>query len=265
MVLIRKDGSEALCTVNLNTLFISPGCQLFQNIARDVTEETRLYDDLRYYATEISRAQEKERMRISRELHDGISQTLIAILRRMDNFINNNPKLSQSEAEALKTFDEQIRQALTEVRHFGRDLRPSVLDDLGLMPAMEWLCDQLRDEFGIQAKLQVVGSERKLPPEAELLLFRIIQEATRNIGKHSRATQADIKYEFVPDKVLVSITDNGIGFKPPKTLGALPRYGRLGLAGMSERVRLLGGSIKLRSAPGKGTSLYIEIPLKPAI
>lgn len=227
---------------------------------RGIAEEKRLYEKLRYYTTAVVRAQEEERKRISRELHDGISQTLIALLRQLDNFVHQSADLSKADAQVLQTFDEQMRQALKEVRHFGRDLRPSILDDLGLIPALEWLCGQLQDEHRIAARLQVVGCERKLPPETELILFRIIQEATRNIAKHSQATQAEIRFEFDPDRIKVAVKDNGIGFKPQKTLADLPSGGKLGLAGMQERVHLLGGSIRLESEPGKGTAVFVEVP-----
>jgi signal transduction histidine kinase len=150
---------------------------------------------------------------------------------------------------------------LKEVRSFSRDLRPAILDDLGLLPALEWVADQLLSEHGIETKLNVKGTPRKLLRETELTIFRIVQEATRNIAKHSRAKQAEIQIEFFEDKIKAVVKDNGVGFKPPDTLGALPRTGKLGLAGMQERVKLLNGSISLTSEPGKGTAIFLEFPV----
>jgi two-component system sensor histidine kinase DegS len=147
------------------------------------------------------------------------------------------------------------------VRKFSRDLRPSILDDLGLLPALEWITGELKNEYGVETSLELVGSEKRLSQEAELLLFRIVQEALRNIAKHAQASRAEVTVEFDERKIAVTIRDNGIGFQPPENLGALPYKGKLGLAGMQERVQLLGGSLKLDSESGKGTTVFVEAPI----
>jgi len=232
----------------------------FQNIARDVTEEKRLYENLNYYMQEITRAQEEERKRIARELHDSTAQTLIALLHQLESLLRDKTKLPIREAKALWLFHEQIREVLQEVRHFSRDLRPSILDDLGLLPALEWLADQLTNEYAVRTSLEVVGREQRLHPEAELLLFRIVQESIRNIGKHAQASKAMIKIEFGEDKVLVNISDDGVGFQLPENLNDLSYIGKLGLAGMMERAKLLSGNLKLKSELGSGTTVFVEAP-----
>ena len=227
----------------------------------DITERKNAEENLRYYLQEITKAQEEERKRIALELHDSTAQNLIALLHQLENLLSEKTKLPVREAKALWGLHEQIRDLLQEVRHFGRDLRPSILDDLGLLPAVEWVTGELKSEYGVETSLKVIGSERRLSLEAELLLFRIVQEALRNTAKHAQASKAEVNVEFDESKIMVAISDNGIGFQPPENLGALPYTGKLGLAGMQERVQLLGGSLKLESELGKGTTVFIEAPV----
>jgi two-component system sensor histidine kinase DegS len=227
----------------------------------NVTERKKAEENLRYYLQEITKAQEEERKRIARELHDSSAQNLIALLHQLDNLLTDKTKLPVREAKALWGFYEQIRDTLQEVRRFSRDLRPSVLDDLGLLPALEWVTQDLKNTYLIEVDLKVLGNERRLFPETELLLFRIVQEALRNIAKHAEATKAEVEVKFAEDKITVTISDNGTGFEPPESLGALTPTGKLGLAGMQERVQLLGGKLKLESEPGKGTKIFVEAPV----
>ena len=226
-----------------------------------ITERKKAEENLRYYLQEITKAQEEERKRIARELHDSSAQNLIALLHQLDNLLTAKTKLPVKEAKALWGFYEQIRDTLQEVRRFSRDLRPSILDDLGLLPALEWVTEDLKNTYWVEADLKVLGLERRLFPETELLLFRIVQEALRNIAKHAKATKAEVEIKFDENKITITVSDNGKGFEPPENLGALTPTGKLGLAGMQERVQLLGGSVRLESKPGKGTKISVEAPV----
>ena len=226
-----------------------------------ITERKKAEENLRYYLQEITKAQEEERKRIARELHDSSAQNLIALLHQLENLLTDKTTLPVKEAKALWGFYEQIRDTLQEVRRFSRDLRPSILDDLGLLPALEWVTEDLKNTYWVDVDLRVLGSERRLFPETELLLFRIVQEALRNIAKHAKATKAEVEIRFDEDKIAISVSDNGRGFEPPENLGALTPRGKLGLAGMQERVQLLGGTVRLESEPGKGTRLSVEAPI----
>jgi PAS domain S-box-containing protein len=225
------------------------------------TERKKAEEHLRYYVQQITKAQEEERKRIARELHDSSAQNLIALLHQLDNLLNTKTKLPVSEAKALWSLYEQTRDTLQEVRRFSRDLRPAILDDLGLLPALEWVTEDLKTTYWIDVSLKVLGQERRLSPERELLLFRIVQEALRNVAKHAEATKAEVEVNFNEDKVTITVSDNGKGFEPPESLGALPLTGKLGLAGMQERVQLLGGNLRLESQPGKGTTVFVEAPI----
>ena len=256
--LVRKDGTEATLRITTSPIFSDGKLVAFQNIARDITKEKQMQENLRYYLQEITRAQEEERKRIARELHDSTAQTLIALLHQLDNLLSEKAEMPVREAKALWSFYEDIRDILREVRRFSRDLRPSILDDLGLLPALEWVTGELQKEYGVYTTLKVTGSKRRFSPEAELTLFRIVQEALRNIAKHAQASKAEVRLQFDKQKIRLTISDDGAGFKPPESLGDLLRSGKLGLAGIRERVQLLHGSLKLNSETGKGTTLIIR-------
>ncbi len=128
----------------------------FQHIARDVSEERRMQNNLRYYLNQITRAQEEERKRIARELHDDTAQALFAISRQMDNFIRDNVGLSQQQRTVLQDIRQRIGVTLQGIRRFSQDLRPSIIDDLGLLPAVQWLVKQKSEDSGIEIELKIL-------------------------------------------------------------------------------------------------------------
>lgn len=258
--LIKNDGTEAIIRLTANLLLSGSHPIGFQHVARDVTEERRAQENLKFYLQHITKAQEEERKRIARELHDDTAQRFIALSHQLEEFARGSNHLSESNLRLLEKLREQTREALQEVKRFTKDLRPPMLDDLGLPPALEWLTDGLREESGMEANFKVTGERRRLPSEVELLLFRIVQEAVNNVRRHSKASKVEIGIEFGRDKVSASVRDDGVGFKPPKALGELSRVGKLGLLGMEERAELLGSSLKIKSRPGSGTTVTIEAP-----
>jgi len=259
--LLRKDGTEA--TLKLTTSLVTENGKPtgFQHIARDVTEERRMQDGLRYYLSQITKVQEEERKRIARELHDDTSQVLYALSRQADNFARNNAQLAPNTAAFLKELRQKLNNTLEGIRRFTQELRPPMLDDLGLLAALRWQVNDLEKQPGIEADLTVSGIERRFSAEVELIIFRIVQEALRNVAKHAQASRVEVTIEFDEGKTKVSICDNGKGFDLGGSLADLPRAGKLGLAGMEERVRLLYGGMRIESEPSKGTSVMIEVPI----
>jgi len=225
----------------------------------DITERKRVEVNLRYYLQEITRAQEEERKRIARELHDDTAQVLGSISRQLDNFLRKKHGFTPNEVFFLKGLQVQLNSGVRGVHRFIQDLRPSLLDDLGLIPALRSLVKDLQESNSISTSLEVLGGERRLLPEVELLLFRIVQEAVNNIRRHARASEAKVIMEFAEDRIKVTISDNGRGFKLSGRVDDLPRGGKLGLAGMQERARLLGGTLEVKSTLGKGTTLSVEV------
>ena len=152
-----------------------------------------------------------------------------------------------------------VLQLLEDVRRLSLDLRPSVLDDIGLVPALRWLTDHLNQEGGIETKIAVYGAERKLSSEIEVTTFRIVQEALNNARRHSKATEAIVTLEFAPESLEITVRDNGDGFSLSETIGKLATEGKLGLIGMQQRAQFLHGALHISSRPGEGTSVSIEI------
>ena len=259
--IIRKDGERARLSLTASLITIDGGSTALQLIARDITEQARLQENLQFYLQQITRAQEHERERIARELHDDTVQSLLLIAQRLDR-LRSNPRLEM----AARTAEEgklrgEVLQTLGNLRHLTQDLRPRILDDLGLVPALEWLADDLGDRYGVETGVEIDDALQELSQEAHLLLFRIAQEALRNVGRHSGATRARISLRRCGDRVEMTVTDDGKGFEPPKDISDLAMMGKLGLLGMYERARLLGGSFDIRSEPSQGTTVAVDVPV----
>lgn len=259
----RVFGTLSLVTLNAAKVFSERDVAILASIGRQAgiaIENARLYENMHFYIGQITKAQEDERKRIARELHDDTAQALIDLSRRLDNLATSREKSSEAVTERVEEFQELIDNILRGVRRFSRDLRPSVLDDLGLLPALEWLTANLIAEQGIKAELKVYGQKRRLAPEVELALFRIVQEALNNVRKHSRASQVVTTVEFGEGKVAITVQDNGQGFELPNRTGDLTTMGKLGLIGMHERAHLIDGVLTVRSAPGRGTTVTVNVP-----
>ena len=257
--ILKRDGAEATVQI-ASSLVLSKGKAVaFQHVARDISEQKRMQENLRYYLHEITRAQEEERKRISHELHDDTIQALVALSRQLDH-ISGGRDVPEELRARLEKLWKQTNDIVGGVRRLSHDLRPAALDRLGLLPALEWLASETKKYSGIETAVKVIGAQRRLPEEVELVLFRVTQEALRNVWRHSQAGKSEITIEFGEAKTRITVSDNGKGFTLPEKMGDLPRAGKLGLAGMEERARLLGGAITIQSQPEKGTSVTIEIP-----
>ncbi len=257
---IRKDGSEAMLRISSTPVCEDGRLVGFQHIAMDVTKERIMEENLRYYISAITRAQEEERKRIARELHDETAQQLIALSHEFESFANNQ-RLLPEDVETMRTWDHRLKDALQGIRLFSRDLRPPMIDDLGLIPSLEWLTGQFDNESGANVELKVVGTVRRLSPEADLLLFRIVQEALNNVRRHAEASLVEVTLRFSDGRLIVVVKDNGKGFRLPDSVGDLSRSGKLGLAGIEERTRLLGATLKVASEPGQGSTITVEMPI----
>ena len=233
----------------------------FEKRRRDAIKQKQMQERLRFYLQQVTRAQEEERRRIARELHDDTAQDLVILLRQVDKLTLAADNLSPQNAELVEEMRKQAAKIMDGVHRFSQDLRPSVLDDLGLLPALEWLTSDLTNNLGIAVEMKVEGKVRRFSPETELVVFRIAQEALRNVGKHSGASRVSVTFKFGDDKAVLTVEDEGKGFELPERIDDLTVAGKLGLAGMQERAQLIGGKLSLRSEPGKGTTLTLEVPV----
>jgi len=209
----------------------------------------------------IISAQEDERARLARELHDETAQTLgaltIALDRARDELAGARPRT----AEQLSQARGMVGRLLEETRRLILDLRPMALDDLGLAPAIRWYAETHLEEQGVEASVEVDQPTRRLPKHIEVSVFRIVQEAVNNIGKHAHARHARIRLVFRDWAAKVVVSDDGQGFEPAEMTGRTAPVRSVGLAGMQERVRLLNGHLRIRSNPGRGTTISVEIPI----
>ncbi len=230
-------------------------------------ENARLYGELqrkeetrRQLLDKVIMAQEEERKRISRELHDDVGQALTALVMNLGGIEESmSPKLGEVRGR-LASVRDLASETLAAIRRLMLDLRPTLLDDLGLIPAISWYAENNLGRAKIRPRVEVVGFQgRRLPVHMETVLFRVIQEAISNVVKHSSASETTIRLELVDGKVRASVEDNGKGFEVGDKAHGYD--GGLGLMGMQERVDLLGGSLQVYSQPGRGTRLSLEIPL----
>ncbi len=213
---------------------------------------------LREVAAAALGAAEEERKRIARELHDETAQLLAALLIRIR--VVRGAGDPAAVAALLDDMREQIGAALEGVRRFARGLRPPALDELGLVPAIESHLRSMREISGIELTLHASGVEDGLPPETELAVYRIVQEALSNVLRHSAARRATVRLTRRAGRLTVSVEDDGHGFAVDEPRAA----GRgLGLFGMNERAAYLGGTVEVASTPGTGTTVRAEIPFPP--
>jgi len=212
------------------------------------------------YITQILKAQEDERGRVAQELHDGTIQDLLVFANKIQGLIESKANEDGGKSETtLQHLRDSILDLTEDLRRITLDLRPSVLDNLGLVPAVRWLVQKLTKESKTTAKVSINGVKRKLSSESEVIVFRIIQEALNNVQRHSGATEVIIDLLYAPDYLRVIVKDNGIGFYISKTQNNLVTE-RMGIMGIRQRVNSLNGSINITSQVGIGTSLSFRVP-----
>jgi len=215
------------------------------------------------YVVSILNTQEEERKRIARELHDETAQALIVLGRQIEMI----QEMTQNKEmrEELERLRDTVDQTLQGVRRFTRDLRPPLLEELGLPRSLEILGDRLDREQPFTVGATIVGEPYHLLPEVELALYRLAQEGLNNVRRHAQATHADLTLTYDREAVMLEISDDGVGFEVPSDQKQLIKSGGLGLMGIHERARLFGGHASIDSSPGEGTTVRVEIPLSAIV
>lgn len=258
--MMHKDGT--IIEVEVNIKMLPDGRMLA--IARDVTEKLKAqedlkksYEEIRMLASNIENIREEEKIKIAREIHDELGQQLTAL--KMDvawlskKLSTPDATLQQKAKDVLLLLDEMVKS----VRRIASELRPGLLDDLGLVAAMEWHSQEFEKRSDIKTKFSHLGKDQPIPTQLSTGLFRIFQESLTNVARHAGAHKIIATLVQGNDSVVLKISDDGKGFDPAEIKGRKT----LGLLGMKERAMMMGGKYEIASEPGKGTTVFVEVPL----
>lgn len=257
--------SSAIYPTDLST---DEGYRVYFHMVLDITERKSIEDAqtisserLRILSAYLEKAIEEERQKIARDLHDDVSQVIASINAHLASAINKLPEGSDDSRNILKKAEGFSVQLLERIHRLIYQLRPSILDDFGLIAAIQWLSQNTLEISGITVDIKSRNEEPELTSELKTIIFRLFQEVFSNIVKHSKATQVTIRLSFNKNNIRINIKDNGVGFKVNEAFNTSDRPRGLGLVGMEERIDYLGGEFDIKSEPGKGTSKVINIPL----
>ena len=230
-----------------------------RNTSRLLEQSRRLQEQLRLLSRRVLSAQEEERKRISRELHDVIAQTLTGINVRLATLKIEATANTRGLSQKISRTQRLVERSVDIVHQFARELRPAVLDDLGLIPALHSFMKSFAKEKGLRIRLKAFAGVDKLDSVRRTVLYRVAQEALTNIARHAQAGRVEVNIHIISNAVCMDISDNGKGFEVARVLFA-KRHKRMGLLGMRERVEMVGGKFTVKSVPGKGTTIRVEIP-----
>jgi len=264
---LRRDGEEFPIDASISHI-VEEGERFYTVILRDVTERVRNEEALRESREEIrnlaltaSAVREQEKSRIARELHDELGQALTALKIDMGWLREHLVDASAPVLAKLASMQVLLDGTVAAARRISSDLRPLMLDDLGLVAACEWLAHNFQQRTGTPCELVLGTGDLDLPDPYATAVFRVMQESLTNVAKHAEASQVEATLERTGDAVTLTVRDNGCGFDT-----AAPRkHGSYGMVGLRERAYLLGGEIRIESAPGAGTQMEMRIPLNERV
>jgi len=229
-----------------------------------VGERTRELESLSRSRAEllgkVISVQEEERKRIARELHDDSAQDLATLLVELEALGESLPTSAEKAKRMLARVKLQTTKALTDMRQIILDLRPSILDELGLVAAVRWYGRSRLESIQVAVSVNPGAQQKRVEGSVETAIFRIAQEAINNVAKHAEAKEVKVQFEFADDRISLLVEDDGKGFDVESVIGAEGGTASLGLAGMNERATLLGGNVTIESEPGQGTKVRVEAP-----
>ncbi len=266
----RKDGTRF--SVELSSVVLRDAIGKvtgFVSMNRDITARKRVEQQLAASAAQLRalsrrlvKTQETERRSIARELHDEVGQVILAVKTNLETMqlIQEPETLNERLAASINI----VSRALEQIRALALNLRPSLLDDFGLMTTLEWYLERQAKDAPFKINFQTDLPDKRFPPDIETNCFRVTQAALTNITRHAQATQAEVTLRLIPDAQVLelSVRDDGVGFDVPAALERARHGESLGLLGMQERVQLIGGQIAIESAPGRGTEIRARVPIK---
>ncbi|PYZ92776.1 histidine kinase [Salipaludibacillus keqinensis] len=238
--------------INVVINYLTGDLQLVSDMVADA-------EQMQQFGLKIIHAQEEERKKLSREIHDGPAQTMANVMLRSElvEKILDQQGVEKARIE-IRDLRKMVKDSLGEVRRIIYDLRPMTLDDLGLVPTLAKYIRNAEEHTGISISFKNIGRERRFPANMEVAIFRFVQEAIQNACKHAAPSEIQVKMELTDKRVTAIIKDNGKGFDP-----LLKKEGSFGLVGMKERINMLDGKLSIDSKPGKGTLIMVQIPVSP--
>jgi len=258
------DGSQMSAHLSIRPLAKNGSkSATFGIVVTDMTEARRNEEMLRALTHRVVQVQEAERGRVALELHDNITQHLCAVLARWAALANKLPAHEKASRGEVMKLSEMLGQTVEEVQRIARNLRPSVLDELGLVPALRTTCTEFADRTNVSLKLACKPLTARLPANTELALYRILQKALENVEKHARARHVTVHLTKQGDIVQLTIKDDGIGFDLDQPPARRKEKSDFGLLRMRERATYVGGALIVKSAPRAGTEIVARIPLPP--
>jgi PAS domain S-box-containing protein len=259
---VRKERDEFPLELSLSCCEVNNQLT-FTAIVRDITERKRLEEALRILNNRIVNAQEEERKRISRELHDEIGQSLATINIGLQLIRDKVPESNKHIIDDLEEAIGDIKHVIRSLRELSSHLHPHIIDDLGLVPAIRWLANEVSERSSITVNLMAPYSMGRYSPDVELLMFRICQESLTNVVKHAQADRVDISIERTATRLRLLVQDNGRGFNIEEKTKLNGASG-VGLVGMKERAASIGGKFNITSSRRKGTKVLVTIPITVA-
>jgi len=259
IVLCASEQATLTANVRLLSLFAQQVSVAVEN-ARSLEQMARTRTQLRQLTGQIVQAQEEERRRIARELHDEMGQALMVLKLNLAVLESALPDQATALHEQLGDSHALLESTMEEIRELALELRPAALDDLGLVPALRGYVDRFIKRTGLDVTSDLDATIGRLPERMETALYRIIQEAMTNIVRHAAARHVQVTLRTDGDEVYACVADDGRGFDPAQRLKAAVTEGRMGLLGIQERAALLLGRVKITAAPGEGTRIEIWLP-----
>lgn len=258
---LRKDGS-----VLWAELWASPatfrGHPAVVVFVADISERLRAEEEIRHLSRRLIEVSEEEKKKLAADLHDEFGQHLTSLHFGLEVLEMSLPEEELHLRERCRVLIKQVEKMAEQIRKKISVLRPDVLDHLGLIPAMEWyIQDYIRDRPELNVSFEAIGFKKRPPLQTEIVLYRIFQECMTNIAKHARATEVKIVLVFSYPRIILNIKDNGVGYNPEDLQNEKGKPRGVGILSMRERVGSAGGSMSITSAPGKGTSVRVEIPV----
>jgi PAS domain S-box-containing protein len=258
---VNKQGQEIWVEMTVIPVMVNRRLKYIISTWINLTEEKKMRREIELYSRKMMEVLEAERKRIANELHDDTAQSLAIVSLEMDSLSRSGEIKNKNVLERLQHLQEDVRRTMQSIRQYSYELRPGMIEHLGLKAALEQLVDEMSEKNNLDIDFNVSGKERDLPDETKIALFRITQEAINNIVQHAKATEASVSLGYTRQETRLTIKDNGQGFDQSQEREASLKAGDLGLVAIREWARLIGADLKIESKLNRGTTIKTVITI----